>query len=292
MRLLLLFLFTLSVAFGFNIEIKDANITNGKTVLLEFKKEKNYTYKEVVVQKRRFEIFDNPVDSTKQYVLLPISYYQKPTNSLEAELHYVKNSKQYSKTFFLNVQDGKYKKETIQVNDSKVNPSSKEVKKRIAKEYNAAMKIYNKVTKKSYINSEFIMPMESKITSEFGKARVYNGTLKGFHSGTDFRAKVGTSIVAANDGKVVLVQDRFYSGGTVIIDHGEGIYTCYFHMSEFDVKENQIVNKGELIGLSGDSGRVTGPHLHFSARIYGVQVDPLQLISLMNNNLLKGNLQL
>jgi len=148
------------------------------------------------------------------------------------------------------------------------------------------MKIYHTVTNKSYLHSDFIFPMQSKITSAFGTARVYNGSLKGYHSGTDFRAKMGTPIVASNDGKVVLVKKRFYSGGTVIIDHGEGIYTCYFHMSQFKVKAKQLVKRGELLGLSGKSGRVTGPHLHFSARIDGVQVDPLQLITLLNNNLL------
>ncbi len=287
MRFLLLFLFSISVTCAFNIDIKDASTINGKTVLLEFTKEKDYVYKEVLFSKERFEIFDNPVDATKQYVLLPVSYYQKPTRTLEIKLHYLHNSKEQAKIFFLNVEDGKYKKETIEVNASKVNPKSKKVKKRISKEYNEAMKIYRYVSKESYIKSPFIMPIESKITSDFGKARVYNGSLNGYHSGTDFRAKVGTPIVAANDGKVVLVQERFYSGGTIIIDHGEGIYTCYFHMSKFDVKENDMVKKGMSLGLSGASGRVTGPHLHFAVRVHGVQVDPMQLIALLNNNILQ-----
>ena len=149
------------------------------------------------------------------------------------------------------------------------------------------MKIYRSVSDKSYIKSKFIMPMQSKITSSFGKARIYNDTLNGYHSGTDFRAKMGTPIVASNDGVVALVKKKFYSGGTVIIDHGEGIYTCYFHMSKFSVKKGQKVKKAQEIGLSGQSGRVTGPHLHFSARVSGVQVDPLQLISLLNENFFK-----
>ena len=149
------------------------------------------------------------------------------------------------------------------------------------------MKIYNTTTDENYINSKFIMPMESKITSSFGKARIYNNTLNGYHSGTDFRAKVGTPIVASNDGKVALVKNRFYSGGTVLIDHGQGIYTCYFHMSDFNVTEGQKVKKEQVIGLSGVSGRVTGPHLHFSARVGGVQVDPLQLIALLNKKIFK-----
>jgi len=169
-----------------------------------------------------------------------------------------------------------------------VNPKALKVKKRISKEYSEAMKIYRSVSDKSYIKRKFILPLESNVTSAFGTARVYNGSLKGYHSGTDFRAKMGTPIKASNDGKVVLVKKRFYSGGTVLLDHGEGIYTCYFHMSKFNVKKGELVKRGKILGLSGKSGRVTGPHLHFSARISGVQVDPLQLISLLNNDLLKG----
>ena len=89
------------------------------------------------------------------------------------------------------------------------------------------MKIYNTTTKQSYIKDVFIVPLNTKITSDFGKARVYNDTLKGYHSRTDFRAKVGTKLIASNDGVIVLAQDRFYSGKSVIIDHGQGIYTCY-----------------------------------------------------------------
>ena len=148
------------------------------------------------------------------------------------------------------------------------------------------MKIYNSISNKNYMTSKFISPMSSKITSSFGKERMFNGSHKSYHSGTDFRAKVGTKIVACNDGKVVLAKDRFYSGGSVIVDHGRGVYSCYYHMSKFDVKKGDIVKKEQSLGLSGASGRVTGPHLHFSFRVAGVQVDPLQLIELINKNLI------
>lgn len=189
-----------------------------------------------------------------------------------------------TKRIDLKVVDGSYDKETLSVDSSKVK-LSKEDKKRTSKEYAEAIKIYNTTTKKSYIDSKYIMPIDSKITSTFGRARVFNGSLKSYHSGTDFRAKVGTPIKCVNDGKVVLASDRFYAGGSIIVDHGHGIYTCYYHMSEFSVEEGQKVQKGQVLGLSGKSGRVTGPHLHFSARVSGVQVDPLQFIKLINEEL-------
>ncbi|MEA2072363.1 MAG: M23 family metallopeptidase [Campylobacterota bacterium] len=283
---LLLSLFASLMAFDITkVEVSDYKVANGKTVFLEFLPQNDIVYKSVKVAKKTFQIFSKPKDKASKYALIPFSYYEKPENKTLL-ISYIQNKKIKSETLLLKVVDGEYEKEEITVSSSKVNPKSKEVKKRISKEYSAAMKIYNTVTPQSYISSKFIEPMSSKITSSFGKARVYNGSLKGYHSGTDYRAKVGTPVIAANDAKVVLVQNRFYSGGTVLLDHGEGIYTCYFHMSSFDVKKNQIVKKGELLGLSGQSGRVTGPHLHFSARINGVQVDPLQLIALMNKNLL------
>ena len=199
---------------------------------------------------------------------------------------YTENKDKKKRILIFRVKDGKYKKEKIKVQSSKVN-LKKEDKKRTSKEYAEAMKIYRTSTEKSHISKEFIVPMESKITSDFGKARIYNDTLKGYHSGTDFRAKIGTPIIASNDGVVVLAKDRFYSGNSVIIDHGQGIYSCYYHMSKFDVKKGSKIKRGESLGLSGDTGRVTGPHLHFSFRVGGEQVDPLQLIELINKNLLQ-----
>jgi len=285
MRLLFLFILSTCSALAFNINISSSNIANGKTALLEFNKEKNTKYEKLKIGKKTYEIFTNPLDNTKSYVLLPISYYEKP-NKKKVELIYEENKKQKTKLLFFNVKDGNYKKEQIKVDNSKVSLNKKD-KKRASKEYAEAIKIYNSVSQKSYISKKFIVPLDSKITSDFGKARVYNDTLKGYHSGTDFRAKVGTPIIASNDGIIILAKNRFYSGNSIIIDHGQGIYTCYYHMSKFNVKKGDVVKRGEVLGLSGATGRVTGPHLHFSARVGGVQVDPLQLIEIINNNLIK-----
>lgn len=283
MKALFLLLFFLSSLFAFKVDVSGVDISNGKTLFIEFDKEKNIQYEKIVLGKKSYKVFNNPLNNNKMYALLPISYYQKPS-SKKVKILYKEHNSQVTKNMFIKIKEGKYKKEKITVNKSKVHPSKKD-QKRAQKEYAEAMQVYNNVTDKSYINSGFILPMESKITSSFGKARVYNDTLKGYHSGTDFRAKIGTSIHASNDGVVALVDDRFYSGGSVVIDHGQGVYTCYFHMSKFDVKKRQKVKKGTIIGLSGVSGRVTGPHLHFAARVGGVQVDPLQLIELLNKKL-------
>jgi murein DD-endopeptidase MepM/ murein hydrolase activator NlpD len=284
---LFLFLFFFSSAlFSLEVNIIEKHPANGKSTLLLFNKEKGTILQDVRYGRKRFPIFSDPDNAQYSYALIPFSYYTKLGKKV-LYIDYIQHKKHKRESLFIEVVSGGYKKEEIHVSASKVNPRSKQVQKRISKEYSEAMRIYHTITLKSYIHKPFILPLHSKITSNFGKARIYNGSLKGYHSGTDFRAKVGTPIIAANDGRVVLVKKRFYSGGTVIVDHGEGIYTCYFHMSHFDVQKGTIVHRGQKLGLSGQSGRVTGPHLHFAARVDGVQVDPLQLIKLLNNNLLK-----
>jgi len=290
MKVLLLLFVTFYSLFSLDlkkIEFSSHSIANGKSLLLEFGKEDGVEYKSVAFAGKSFQIFQNPTNRAERYALLPISYYPKTENKT-LSIKYIEDAKVKYEELLVKIVDGNYQKEEIHVSKEKVNPQDKKVKERVSREYKEAMKIYNTVSIQSYIKKPFILPIESTITSNFGKARTYNGSLKGYHSGTDFRAKTGTAIAAANDGKVVLVKNRFYSGGTILIDHGEGIYTCYFHMSSFNVKKGEIVQRGQVIGLSGQSGRVTGPHLHFSARINGVQVDPLQLITLINEKLLKG----
>ena len=286
MRTLLVFILSLASLMASGIDISSSSVSNGRTVAIEFEKKNNLEYENIEFEKKHFQVFKHPLKDDKLYALIPVSYYEKP-GTKSFKINYKQDGKETSQKMFLKIEDGKYKKEEITVSASKVNPKSKEVQERISKEYKEAMKIYGTVTPKSYIDSEFIMPLDSFITSDFGKARVYNGSLKGYHSGTDFRAQVGTELIASNDGVIALVKKRFYSGGTVLIDHGQGIYTCYFHMSDFAVKEGEKVKKGQVIGLSGQSGRVTGPHLHFAVRINGVQVDPLQFIELMNKNIIK-----
>lgn len=281
--ILISLLFVLSV-FGFDVEVTSGVVQNGKVTLLELKKEKSISYEDALFNGKKYKILAHPKKSEKFYLLLPIDYEEKIAKK-NIEIFYKENNKQKSKIVTLDIKDALYHKERLQVDGSKIILNEKD-KARSSKEYAEAMKIYNTSTPKTLISSKFIVPLESKITSDFGGARVYNNMLKSYHGGTDFRAAVGTPIVAANDGEVVLAKDRFYSGMSVLIDHGHGIYTCYFHMSKFDVKEGEKVKKGDVLGLSGDSGRVSGPHLHFGIRVSGKQVDPLHFIALINKNLL------
>ena len=126
----------------------------------------------------------------------------------------------------------------------------------------------------------FARPVEARSSGNFGARRVYNGKTRSFHAGLDLGAAEGTPVLAAGDGRVVLAGDLYFSGGTVLLDHGAGLFTQYFHLSRIDVKEGEAVVKGARLGASGHTGRVTGPHLHWGARLFGARVDPEGLLKL------------
>jgi murein DD-endopeptidase MepM/ murein hydrolase activator NlpD len=125
--------------------------------------------------------------------------------------------------------------------------------------------------------SAFIRPRASRVTSRFGSGRMFNGTLTSRHLGVDFRGAAGELVRAANRGIVALVDEFFLAGNVVYIDHGGGVVTAYFHLSKTLVSAGDTVERGQEIGLVGATGRVTGPHLHWSARYGAVTVNPLDL---------------
>jgi murein DD-endopeptidase MepM/ murein hydrolase activator NlpD len=129
----------------------------------------------------------------------------------------------------------------------------------------------------------FERPRPGPITSVFGVPRVLNGTVRSRHYGVDFAGKMGASVRAANRGVVALVADLYYSGTTVIIDHGAGLLTGYFHLSRVLVAQGDTIERGQLLGRVGASGRVTRPHLHWFGAYGGVTVDPLDLLRLEPN---------
>jgi murein DD-endopeptidase MepM/ murein hydrolase activator NlpD len=128
--------------------------------------------------------------------------------------------------------------------------------------------------------SPFLRPRPAKVTSRFGSGRVFNGRVSSSHLGIDYRGSTGDPIFAANRGVVALVDSFFLAGNVVYIDHGNGIVTGYFHMSQQEVAAGDTVDRGQEIGRVGATGRVTGPHLHWSARFGALTIDPADLLSL------------
>ena len=132
-------------------------------------------------------------------------------------------------------------------------------------------------------HGNFRAPVKAPPTDSFGTRRMFNGKLASIHKGMDFRAPTGTVVRASNSGVVVLARHLYYEGNCVIIDHGLGLYTLSMHFSRIDVHEGQRVSTGDKLGLSGATGRVTGPHLHWAVRWEGAYLDPAKLLSLNLN---------
>jgi murein DD-endopeptidase MepM/ murein hydrolase activator NlpD len=127
----------------------------------------------------------------------------------------------------------------------------------------------------------FQRPVPGEETSPYGVRRTFNGSIASRHFGLDYDGAVGQPIVAANDGVVVLAgADYYWTGNCVFLDHGNGLFTVYFHMSKLSVQTGQRVTRGQQLGLVGATGRVTGPHLHFGVKLLGVYVDPAALLAL------------
>jgi len=129
-------------------------------------------------------------------------------------------------------------------------------------------------------SGNFIKPAEAQSTPSFGETRLLNEEKSDRHMGTDYPIKDGSTVRASNSGVVVLARALYYEGNCIVIDHGQRVFTLYMHLSRIDVKEGARVAKDERIGLTGATGRVTGPHLHFEVLWDGSAVDPVQLLSL------------
>jgi murein DD-endopeptidase MepM/ murein hydrolase activator NlpD len=127
----------------------------------------------------------------------------------------------------------------------------------------------------------FVRPVPQPANSAFGTRSIFNGKPRNAHGGADFLSPSGTPVDAPNAGRVVIARDLYFSGNTVVIDHGLGLFSMLAHLSSIDVREDEIVAAGQVVGRVGATGRVTGPHLHWAVRASGARVDPLSLLTLL-----------
>jgi murein DD-endopeptidase MepM/ murein hydrolase activator NlpD len=261
------------------LEFSSLEVKNGETVLAKFHAYDELMPTAIHIEKKVYPFYRINFSEGEYYALLPIDYNEKLGFKTLLFEYTNKNVKKIVTLPKLNVVWGKYKKETLNVNKSKIELSKKD-QRRTEKEYHQAMKLYAKKSKRFLPMNKLQEPLQTFITSKFGNERLFNGKRKSFHSGVDYRAKTGTAIHPMGFGKVVMVADRFYAGLSIVVDHGQGIYSGYYHMSKSNVQVGDIVNEDDLIGLSGASGRITGPHLHFSLKIHSVTVNPLQFMEI------------
>ena len=177
---------------------------------------------------------------------------------------------------------GKYPKISVKLSvEGKFTEPSPDQQKQIQEAQQVKKEYLNRVTPKREWSGQFTVPAEAATSDVFGSVRIFNnGKTSSPHLGLDFRVPSGTPVTAMNDGTVILARPLYFEGNFVVIDHGQGLLTLYLHLSEFKVKEGEQVKRGQEIGLSGGTGRATGPHLHVAVRWQGTSLDPASLVRL------------
>src|SRR6266513_2629177 len=182
------------------------------------------------------------------------------------------------------VRKGRFATEKLQVGKQFVEPSPEQIK-RADEERQKLRDIFDRVAPERLWDGKFRIPLDGVTTgSNFGRRRILNGNPGSPHGGVDLPGATGTPVHAAQRGRVVLAEELFFAGNTVVVDHGLGIYTFYGHLSAIDAKVGDDLEAGTVLGKVGATGRVTGPHLHWGLTVERARVNPLQLVTLLGNS--------
>lgn len=189
----------------------------------------------------------------------------------------------------LTVEPKQFPTRRLTVNPALVEPPASALP-RIKREVALTNGIYRSPASTVLWNGPFVRPVDDPANSRFGTRSIFNGRRGSPHNGADFLSPTGTPIKAPNAGRVRLAEDLYFSGNTVIVDHGLGLFSLFAHLSALQVKEGDVVSTGEVLGLVGATGRVTGPHLHWTVRATGARVDPLSLLSVLGHEATVGSL--
>lgn len=164
--------------------------------------------------------------------------------------------------------------------DQKYVTPPRQVLARIKRESELLALVYSSSSPDWLAEGPFILPCEGNLYPNFGQQRIYNNVPRSVHTGVDIAVPAGHPIRATNSGRVVLASDLYYSGKTVIIDHGLGLFSSYSHLSKLLARRGEMVKSGQVVGLAGSTGLSTGPHLHWAVRVYEARIDPLSLLEL------------
>ena len=280
--LFLFFLFLLlisTLAFADNPlrpEILPKSAKQGDVGLLRVTGLKNLKNLEGEFKGIRFSM--NPDSAGKAYeALLAVDMDTKPGKYQVKVQGRDQEGKSLAGASSLEVKKVSFKTQTLSLPSSMVDldPTTLE---RVNAESQRVEAVFQRTRKEKLWKGRFLRPVPGEISTPFGLRRVINRQNKSPHSGVDLRAEEGTPILASNAGSVILVDDFFFSGKSVILDHGQGVYSMYFHLSEILVREGEKISKGDVLGQVGSTGRSTGPHLHWGVRVRGAKVDPFSLI--------------
>lgn len=257
-----------------NIKIFPENIYQGDACCIKISDISDSSDTSVTFDNNNIALhYDN---STKSYIgFIGISQNIKPgKRNVHVLFNGIKNI-----TKNINIQKKEFQIQNLSLPKTKVD-LSKENLKRHNKEKIIVTGLFTNSKELKLFDSKFIKPIDTETSTPYGVKRFMNKQPKNSHSGIDLKAKMNDPVKSMNKGVVVFTGNHFFSGNSVYIDHGLGIISMYFHLSEIKIKTGDEVNTGDIIGLAGSTGRSTGPHLHWGVRVNNVRVDPLSLINL------------
>jgi murein DD-endopeptidase MepM/ murein hydrolase activator NlpD len=222
------------------------------------------------------------LDATRWQALLGIDIDTKP-GSYTVSFEATSAGQTITAATELSVMSGTFGKRMLTVDDAFVNPPQPAIA-RIMREATELERLWTQSEPHRLWIDGFLRPVPGRPNGAFGSRSIFNGVARQPHGGADFLSPAGTPIHAPNSGRVVLARDLYFTGHTVVIDHGLGVFSLLAHLSVVDVHEGEFVTRGETIGQVGATGRVTGPHLHWAIRMNGARVDPLAVLATINQD--------
>jgi murein DD-endopeptidase MepM/ murein hydrolase activator NlpD len=221
------------------------------------------------------ELSPFPIDSRTWQVLVGLDLDVKPgTYPVEID----GGTAETRTTHTLAVTARRFPTRALRVDPDLVNPPPQEMA-RVTREAERLRRLWAAPATARIWEGPFVRPVPDAANSSFGTRSIYNGQPRSPHGGTDFESPAGRAIKAPNAGRVVIAEPLYFTGGTVVLDHGLGVLSLFAHLSSIGVREGDLVKSGDVIGEVGATGRVTGPHLHWAVRVGGARVDPLLLLS-------------
>jgi murein DD-endopeptidase MepM/ murein hydrolase activator NlpD len=218
-----------------------------------------------------------PLDATRWRALLGIDVDTKP-GSYEVSFVATSDGQTITATTELDITPGEFGRRVLKVDNAFVNPPPPVIA-RIMREAAELEQLWMQSDPRRLWDAGFLRPVPGRANGAFGSRSIFNGQPRQPHGGADFLSPAGTPIQAPNSGRVVLARDLYFTGNTVVIDHGLGVFSLLAHLSVMDVHQGELATQGQTIGRVGATGRVTGPHLHWAVRINGARVDPLAILA-------------
>jgi len=226
------------------------------------------------------------LDANRWQSLLGIDLDTKP-GTYEVSFEGLSEGRTVTTTTVLAIAPRVFERRLLKVDDAFVNPPQPVVA-RIMREAAELEQLWTQSGPRRLWNDGFVRPVPGRANSAFGTRSVFNGQARQPHGGADFLSPAGTPVHAPNGGRVVLADDLYFTGNTVVIDHGLGVFSLLAHLSVVNVHDGDVVARDETIGEVGATGRVTGPHLHWAVRMNGARVDPLAVLATLGQPTIGG----